>query len=102
MDIRVERIAINTLDAIQRNINICREEFFKVFPDWDDEYFREVENRIEGAIDLIHDMRNSQKDSVVKLQETLLENMNFGEDDKAVLDVSMVLFLTCGLIIRSS
>jgi hypothetical protein len=102
MDARIEKIANGTLGVIQKNINVCREEFFKVFPNGDDEYFRDIEGRIEDAIDLIQDIKTSQKEAIISLQEILLESMNFGEDDRAVLDVGMVLFLTCGLVIRSS
>ena len=46
----VESVARSTLEVIQKNINICRDEFFRVFPDGDDGYYREADRKIKYAL----------------------------------------------------
>ena len=96
----VESVARSTLGVIQKNINACRDEFFRIFPDGDDRYYREADRKIKYALQLVDLIKTSSKESLICLQDALLLEMDFYRCDSITLDIGMVLFLTCGILAR--
>lgn len=73
----VENVAKSTLRVIQKNINVCRDEFFRVLPDGDDFYYREADRKIKYALQLVELIKTSSKESLIYLQDALLLEMDF-------------------------